>query len=91
MTLSLILVLCITISDRSLNTHSAFGPVTNPYGQGPPRSAGGSSGGSAAAVAANLCFAFVHPLLRLPISNTKVVHSEQTLVALYGSRLRIVV
>ncbi|CAE6401362.1 unnamed protein product [Rhizoctonia solani] len=41
----------------SLNTHSAFGPVTNPYGQGPPRSAGGSSGGSAAAVAANLCFA----------------------------------
>ncbi|KEP49099.1 glutamyl-tRNA(Gln) amidotransferase subunit A [Rhizoctonia solani 123E] len=42
----------------SLNTHSAFGPVTNPFaGTGPARSAGGSSGGSAAAVAANLCFA----------------------------------
>ncbi|CUA78221.1 aspartyl-tRNA(Asn)/glutamyl-tRNA (Gln) amidotransferase subunit A [Rhizoctonia solani] len=41
----------------SLNTHSAFGPVTNPFGTGSARSAGGSSGGSAAAVAANLCFA----------------------------------
>ncbi|QRW17025.1 amidase [Rhizoctonia solani] len=41
----------------SLNTHSAFGPVKNPFKQGPARSAGGSSGGSAAAVAANLCFA----------------------------------
>ncbi|CAE6483082.1 unnamed protein product [Rhizoctonia solani] len=41
----------------SLNTHSVFGPVTNPFGSGPARSAGGSSGGSAAAVAANLCFA----------------------------------
>ncbi|KAJ1306717.1 hypothetical protein OPQ81_007707 [Rhizoctonia solani] len=41
----------------SLNTYSAFGPVTNPFGSGPARSAGGSSGGSAAAVAANLCFA----------------------------------
>ncbi|KAG8762297.1 Trimeric GatFAB AmidoTransferase(AdT) complex subunit [Ceratobasidium sp. 423] len=41
----------------SLNTHSAFGPVTNPFDSGPARSAGGSSGGSAAAVAADLCFA----------------------------------
>lgn len=42
----------------SLNVHSAYGPVVNPLSEaGQPRSAGGSSGGSAAAVAARLCFA----------------------------------
>ncbi|KAF8603813.1 amidase signature enzyme [Ceratobasidium sp. AG-I] len=42
----------------SLNIHSAYGPVINPLSEaGQPRSAGGSSGGSAAAVAAQLCFA----------------------------------
>ncbi|KAH8832814.1 amidase signature domain-containing protein [Flagelloscypha sp. PMI_526] len=39
----------------SLNIHSVWGPVVNPFERnGPPRSAGGSSGGSAAAVAASL-------------------------------------
>ncbi|KAF8347960.1 amidase signature domain-containing protein [Amanita rubescens] len=43
----------------SLNIHSVHGPVVNPlrFGDGMPRSAGGSSGGSAAAVAAGMCFA----------------------------------
>lgn len=42
----------------SLNIYSAHGPVVNPLSkEGEPRSAGGSSGGSAAAVAANMCFA----------------------------------
>ncbi|TFK48463.1 amidase signature enzyme [Heliocybe sulcata] len=43
----------------SLNTHSIHGPVINPWkslsSDITPRSAGGSSGGSAAAVAAGLC------------------------------------
>ncbi|KAF8892164.1 amidase signature domain-containing protein [Infundibulicybe gibba] len=46
----------------SLNTHSIHGPVVNPYNlysatETQPRSAGGSSGGSAAAVAAGMCYA----------------------------------
>ncbi|KAG9105907.1 Trimeric GatFAB AmidoTransferase(AdT) complex subunit, partial [Ceratobasidium sp. 392] len=42
----------------SLNVYSAHGAVVNPLSRdGEPRSAGGSSGGSAAAVAAQLCFA----------------------------------
>jgi len=51
---------------RSLNTHSVHGPVVNPFKptalSSPPsnvdkRSAGGSSGGSAAAVASGMCHA----------------------------------
>lgn len=56
-------------SDRSLNINSLYGPVVNPHQ--PPgvhdipwsarerRSAGGSSGGSAASVAAGMCSAYV--------------------------------
>lgn len=40
---------------RSLNLHSIHGPVVNPHDLSDHRSAGGSSGGSAAAVAAGLC------------------------------------
>ena len=50
---------------RSFNVHSAHGPVVNPFKSKNPsvtrskldcqRSAGGSSGGSAAAVASGLC------------------------------------
>ena len=44
----------------SLNVHSVHGPVVNPFNWNADnnfehRSAGGSSGGSAAAVAANMC------------------------------------
>lgn len=43
---------------RSLNKHSAFGPVVNPIGyKDEKRSAGGSSGGSAASVATGMCTA----------------------------------
>lgn len=47
----------------SLNIHSIHGTVVNPYqpsgpSNGEPRSAGGSSGGSAAAVAAGFCDAY---------------------------------
>ncbi|KAL9546433.1 hypothetical protein MBANPS3_006664 [Mucor bainieri] len=43
----------------SYNVHSAFGPVMNPigYSKKEKRSAGGSSGGSAASVAMNMCTA----------------------------------
>ncbi|KAG8700241.1 Trimeric GatFAB AmidoTransferase(AdT) complex subunit, partial [Ceratobasidium sp. 394] len=42
----------------SLNVYSSHGAVVNPLsGDGEPRSAGGSSGGSAAAIAAQMCFA----------------------------------
>ena len=50
---------------RSLNLYSAHGPVVNPFGLegkelvAEQRSAGGSSGGSAAAVAVDLCDAYV--------------------------------
>lgn len=40
---------------RSMNVHSAHGPVVNPINLSERRSAGGSSGGSAAAVAAGMC------------------------------------
>ena len=44
---------------RSHNIHSIHGPVINPFNLGEQkegqRSAGGSSGGSAAAVAFNMC------------------------------------
>lgn len=44
----------------SNNTHGIFEPVVNPRSlEGAPRSAGGSSGGSAAAVAAGMCRAAV--------------------------------
>jgi Asp-tRNA(Asn)/Glu-tRNA(Gln) amidotransferase A subunit family amidase len=44
----------------SLNTHSVWGSVINPLSaDGIPRSAGGSSGGSAAAVAADIVEAYV--------------------------------
>lgn len=41
----------------SANRHSAFGPVINPHSlnQENKRLAGGSSGGSAASVAMNMC------------------------------------
>lgn len=44
---------------RSANIHSVFGPVINPcsHGDNIKRSAGGSSGGSAASVAMNMCTA----------------------------------
>ncbi|RCI04901.1 Trimeric GatFAB AmidoTransferase(AdT) complex subunit, partial [Rhizopus stolonifer] len=41
----------------SANVHSAFGPVLNPMYKGEQRSAGGSSGGSAASVAMKMCTA----------------------------------
>lgn len=37
------------------NEHSGFGPVVNPWSTNEPLVAGGSSGGSAAAVAADMC------------------------------------
>lgn len=37
------------------NEHSAFGPVVNPWSKDDPLTPGGSSGGSAAAVAADMC------------------------------------
>jgi hypothetical protein len=53
---------------RSLNIHSVWGPVVNPFERnGPPRSAGGSSGGSAAAVAASLVDVFVVSILLLSV------------------------
>ncbi|KAG0801539.1 hypothetical protein G6F29_006321 [Rhizopus arrhizus] len=39
----------------SANVHSVYGPVVNPYDLSDKRVAGGSSGGSAASVAANMC------------------------------------
>lgn len=48
----------------SANIFSSFGPVFNPHGDASSdpserRVAGGSSGGSAAAVASGMCFAYV--------------------------------
>ncbi|VDC02898.1 unnamed protein product [Peniophora sp. CBMAI 1063] len=65
----------------SLNAHSAFGPVTNPFNSAvadaPRHAAGGSSGGSAAAVAAGLCDAALGTdtggSVRLPASYCGVV------------------
>ncbi|KAF8519655.1 amidase signature enzyme [Gautieria morchelliformis] len=70
----------------SLNVHSYFGPVVNPFqsesdyspwGQREQRSAGGSSGGSAAAVASRQCFAALSTdtggSTRLPASYCGVV------------------
>ncbi|EIW59854.1 amidase signature enzyme [Trametes versicolor FP-101664 SS1] len=65
----------------SLNVHSVHGPVINPFGlrkgQAELRSAGGSSGGSAAAVAAGLCDAALGTdtggSVRLPASYCGVV------------------
>ena len=49
---------------RSHSLRSVHGPVTNPLGiSGDPVSAGGSSGGSAAAVATGQCFAYVEPFI----------------------------
>ncbi|KAI0322779.1 amidase signature domain-containing protein [Amylostereum chailletii] len=70
----------------SLNTHSVHGPVVNPFQlpgssvsweDRPRHSAGGSSGGSAAAVAANICDAALGTdtggSIRLPASYCGVV------------------
>ncbi|KAK2464004.1 hypothetical protein APHAL10511_003948 [Amanita phalloides] len=62
----------------SLNINSAHGPVVNPLSfGGVPRSAGGSSGGSAAAVASGMCFAALGTdtggSIRLPASYCGVV------------------
>jgi aspartyl-tRNA(Asn)/glutamyl-tRNA(Gln) amidotransferase subunit A len=43
----------------SHSTHSIFGAVENPSITGEARSAGGSSGGSAMAVAEGQCWAYV--------------------------------
>ncbi|KAF9525955.1 Glutamyl-tRNA amidotransferase subunit A, mitochondrial [Crepidotus variabilis] len=61
----------------SLNIHSIHGPVVNPFDTTDPRSAGGSSGGSAAAVAAGMCDAALGTdtggSVRLPASYCGVV------------------
>lgn len=60
---------CDEFAMGGLNKHSIFGPVANPavyedvhepdMTAQPPRSPGGSSGGAAAAVRANLCRVYV--------------------------------
>jgi aspartyl-tRNA(Asn)/glutamyl-tRNA(Gln) amidotransferase subunit A len=61
----------------SLNTHSIHGPVINPFSLTEKRSAGGSSGGSAAAVAADMCSIAIGTdtggSIRLPASYCGVV------------------
>ena len=63
---------CDEFAMGGLNKHSLFGPVANPapyenvnepdFAKYPPRAPGGSSGGAAAAVRANLCRVYVnHP------------------------------
>jgi Amidase len=61
--------LCLQEIFRSLNVHSIHGPVRNPFNLSTEnsfdheRSPGGSSGGSAAAVAAGMCDAWVLSLV----------------------------
>lgn len=68
--------------------HPDFGPTANPYD--PARTAGGSSGGSAAAVAAGLCFAAVGTdtggSIRIPASYCGIAGFKPTydLVSLDG-------
>lgn len=68
--------------------HPDFGPTTNPYD--PARTAGGSSGGSAAAVAAGLCYAAVGTdtggSIRIPASYCGIAGFKPTygLVSLDG-------
>ncbi|KAK7039171.1 Trimeric GatFAB AmidoTransferase(AdT) complex subunit [Paramarasmius palmivorus] len=61
----------------SLNTHSIHGAVVNPFSLTEKRSAGGSSGGSAAAVAADMCSIAIGTdtggSIRLPASYCGVV------------------
>ena len=66
----------------SSNVYSVHGPVRNPVYTDEPRVAGGSSGGSAAAVAMGACFAAIGSdtggSVRLPASYCQVVGFKPT-------------